>query len=350
MPENPENPDRAAIPGESAPATPEAARAGELARDRERADAVLYPGQERLVAGPDVVTLAAVDAVDADVDPAGFWKSAWRELRTKPVFLVSMALLLLIILVVLFPGLFADQDPRYATLENSLLPPSSDHWFGTDLQGHDIWARTIYGARDSVLVGVLTTMVVVVVGGLLGAIAGYFGGWLDSVIARLADIFFAIPLILAAVVTMQMINARTVYTVVIVLALFSWPQVARIARSAAMAIRNEEFVTASTSLGASRIRTLFTHVIPNSLGPVIVIATISLGIFIVAEATLSYMGIGLPSTSVSWGIDIAAGQQLLREGNAILFYPATALAITVLTFMMLGDVLRDALDPKARTR
>ncbi|OBJ38756.1 peptide ABC transporter permease [Mycolicibacterium mucogenicum] len=309
-----------------------------------------YPGQERFVAGPDVVSVAAIDAVAADVDPAGFWKSAWLELRTKPEFIVSMVLLAVIVVVVLFPGLFTNQDPHYGSLEQSLLPPSSAHWFGTDRQGYDIYTRTIYGARASVAVGVLTTIVVVLIGGLLGAIAGFFGGWIDSVIARLSDIFFGIPLILAAVVTMQMISSRTVFTVVIVLAIFSWPQIARIARSAAIAVRNEEFITASRSLGASRVRTLFTHVIPNALGPVIVVGTISLGIFIVTEATLSYLGIGLPSTAVSWGIDIAAGQQLLREGTPILFYPAAALAITVLTFMMLGDVLRDALDPKARTR
>lgn len=314
------------------------------------AERVARPGQERFVAGPDEVELGDVDAVAADVEPAGFWKSAWIEIRTKPVFIISMVLLVLILLVVLFPGLFAHQDPHYAKLEDSLLPPSGAHWFGTDLQGHDIYARTIFGARDSVLVGVLTTLVVVAIGGLLGAVAGFFGGWVDSVIARLSDIFFAIPLMLAAVVTMQMITARTVYTVVVVLAVFSWPQIARIARSAALATRNEEFVTASKSLGASRFRTLYAHIIPNTLGPVIVIATISLGIFIVTEATLSYLGIGLPATSVSWGIDIASGQQLLREGNPILFYPAAALGITVLVFMMLGDVLRDALDPKARTR
>lgn len=307
----------------------------------------LYPGQERFVAGPDAVS---VDAVDADVQPAGFWKSAWLELRTKPEFIVSMVLLAMILVVVLFPGLLTGQDPHYGSLEQSLLPPSSEHWFGTDRQGYDIYTRTIYGARASVAVGVLTTIVVVLIGGLLGSVAGFFGGWIDSVIARLADIFFGIPLILAAVVTMQMISSRTVFTVVIVLAVFSWPQIARIARSTAIAVRDEEFITAARSLGASRVRTLFTHVIPNALGPVIVVGTISLGIFIVTEATLSYLGIGLPSTAVSWGIDIAAGQQLLREGTPILFYPAAALAITVLTFMMLGDVLRDALDPKARTR
>lgn len=310
----------------------------------------VFPGQDRFVADVDDVELRKVDEFVDDVDPAGFWKSAWQEIRTKPVFIISMILLVIILLIVAFPGLFAHQDPQYANLEDSLLSPSSAHWFGTDLQGHDIYSRVIYGARDSVLVGILTTLAVVIVGGLLGVFAGFYGGWLDSVISRLADIFFAIPLILAAVVTMQMVSARTVYTVVVVLAIFSWPQIARIARSSAISARNEEFVDASRSLGSTRLRTLFTHVIPNSLGPVIVISTISLGVFIVTEATLSYLGIGLPSTAVSWGIDIAAGQQLLREGQPILFYPAAALAITVLVFMMLGDVLRDALDPKARTR
>ncbi|MDF0529593.1 ABC transporter permease [Tsukamurella sp. 8F] len=310
----------------------------------------IKPGQERFVAPPDEVKVDAIDAVDADAQPAGFWRSAWRELRTKPAFIVSAVLIVLILVVVLFPGLFAHQDPHYADLARSMDPPSSHHLFGTDKQGYDIYSRTIYGARASVLVGVLTTIVVVVLGGLVGTVAGFFGGWIDSVLSRLSDIFFGIPLILAAVVTLQAFPTRNVMTVVIVLAIFSWPQIARIARSASIAIRGDEFITAAKSLGASRFRTLFTHVVPNVLGPVIVIATISLGIFIVTEATLSYLGIGLPSTAVSWGIDISAAQTELRSGSPILFYPATALAITVLAFMMLGDALRDALDPKARTR
>ncbi|KXP10295.1 ABC transporter permease [Tsukamurella pseudospumae] len=315
-------------------------------------DNKIYPGQERFVASAEDVKVGAVDAVDTDSAPAGFWKSAWMELRRKPVFIVASIMLILILLVVIWPSLFnfAGQDPQFKDLQQSLLSPGGDHLLGTDQQGRDIFARMVYGARASVLVGVLTTIVVVVIGGLLGTIAGFYGGWLDSVIARVADIFFGIPLMLAAVVVMQMIKDRTVFTVVFVLAIFSWPQIARIARSAAISIRNEEFITASKSLGASKVRTLFTHVIPNCLGPIIVIATISLGIYIVTEATLSYLGIGLPATEVSWGQDIASGQDLLREGTPILFYPAGALALTVLTFMMLGDVLRDALDPKARTR
>ncbi|CAM3158830.1 ABC transporter permease [Tsukamurella hominis] len=310
-----------------------------------------YPGQERFVAAADDVVVGAIDAVDQDAEPTGFWKTAWLQLKVRPLFWVCIALLALILLIVLFPSVFAfGKDPQYATLERSMLPVSGEHWFGTDMQGHDIYARTIYGARASVIVGVLTTAAVVVIGGLLGATAGFFGGWLDSLIARLSDVFFGVPLMLAAVVVMQMVTSRTVYSVVLVLAIFSWPQIARIARSAAISIRNEEFIDASKSLGSSKVRTLFTHVIPNCLGPVIVVATVALGVFIVTEATLSYLGIGLPESSISWGMDIASGQPRLREGSPILFFPATALAITVLTFMMLGDVLSDALDPKARKR
>ncbi|SIR94987.1 ABC transporter permease [Williamsia sterculiae] len=308
-------------------------------------------GQERFIAGPGETEVMAVDTVTDDPDAAaGFWKGAWHNLRRRPLFIVSSLMILLVILVCLFPGLFAHQDPRLCSGGASLLKPSGAHWFGTDLQGCDIYARTIHGARSSVVVGVCTTLLVFVVGGLLGVFAGFFGGWLDVLISRITDIFFALPLILAAIVIMQMFTTRSVWTVVTILAVFGWPQIARIARGATISVRNNEFITASKALGASRVRTLFAHVIPNALGPVIVTSTISLGVFIVTEATLSYLGIGLPSTSVSWGIDISAGQNLLRSGNPILLYPAVALALTVLSFMMMGDALRDALDPKARTR
>lgn len=307
-------------------------------------------GQSRFVAGPDETEVLAVDMLDDSMASAGFWRGAWQNLRRRPLFIVSGLMILLVVAICLFPGVFAHQDPRLCIGDDSLLGPSSKHLFGTDLQGCDIYARTIFGARASVVVGTVTTLIVFVVGGLLGVFAGFFGGWVDVIISRLTDIFFALPLILAAIVIMQMFTTRSVWTVVTILAVFGWPQVARISRGATISIRNNEFITASKALGSSRVRTLFAHVVPNALGPVIVTCTISLGVFIVTEATLSYLGIGLPSSSVSWGIDISDGQNLLRSGNPILLYPAGGLALTVLSFMMMGDALRDALDPKARTR
>ncbi len=280
--------------------------------------------------------------------PHGFWRETWRELRRRPKFLLAASLIAFIVVVALFPSWFTGIDPRYADPGQSLLPPSAAHWFGTDLQGHDIYARTVYGARASVTVGLGATLVVFVVGGALGALAGFYGGWLDGLVSRVADVFFGLPLLLAAIVIMGVMRHRTVWTVITVLALFGWPQVARIARGAVLEVRAGDYVLASKALGLSDFQILLRHALPNALGPVLAVATIALGVFIVTEASLSYLGVGLPASVVSWGGDINLAQSRLRSGSPILFYPAGALAITVLSFMMMGDALRDALDPASR--
>lgn len=280
----------------------------------------------------------------------GFWGETWRKLRRRPKFIVAAALILLILLVALFPALFTHADPGYADPGQSLRSPSAAHWFGTDLQGHDIYARTVYGARASVTVGLGATLLVFAVGGVLGALAGFYGGWLDAVVSRVTDIFFGLPLLLAAIVLMQVLHHRTVWTVIAILALFGWPQIARISRGAVLEVRGSDYVLAAKALGMSRFQTLLRHALPNAVGPVIAMSTIALGAFIVTEATLSYLGIGLPSSVVSWGGDINLAQTRLRAGSPILFYPAGALATTVLAFMMMGDALRDALDPASRAR
>ncbi|MDT5354732.1 MAG: oligopeptide transport system permease protein [Mycobacterium sp.] len=279
---------------------------------------------------------------------AGFWGDTWRGLRRRPKFIIAAALIAFVIVVAAFPALFTRADPGYADPNQSLLTPSAAHWFGTDLQGHDIYARTVYGARASITVGLGATLVVFVVGGALGALAGFYGGWIDAVVSRIADVFFAIPLLLAAIVLMQVMHHRTVWTVIAILALFGWPQVARIARGAVLAVRGSDYVLAAKALGLSRFGILVRHAVPNAIGPVIAVSTIALGLFIVTEATLSYLGVGLPPSVVSWGGDINVDQIRLRAGSPILFYPAGALAVTVLAFMIMGDVLRDALDPTSR--
>ena len=279
---------------------------------------------------------------------AGFWRDTWRGLSRRPKFVVAAALIGFFLVLAMFPALFTSADPGYADPYQSLLAPSAAHWFGTDLQGHDIYARTVYGARASITVGVGATLVVFVVGGVLGALAGFYGGWIDAVVSRVADVFFGIPLLLAAIVLMQVMHHRTVWTVVAILALFGWPQLARIARGAVLAVRDNDYVMAAQALGLSRFGILIRHVVPNALGPVIAVAAISLGLFIVTEATLSYLGVGLPPSVVSWGGDINVAQTRLRAGSPILFYPAGALALAVLAFLMMGDVLRDALDSTSR--
>lgn len=307
--------------------------------------------QVRFVAETDETGLGAVDAVSDESAPTSQWGQAWRSLRRRPLFWVSAVLILVAVAMALVPGLFTSTDPRLCVLAESLGDPRSGHPFGFDRQGCDIFARTIYGARASVAVGILTTALVVLIGTTIGALAGFFDGILDAVLSRFTDIFFAVPLVLAAIVVMQMFKEhRTIITVVLVLGLFGWTSIARITRGAVMSVKNEEFVTAARSVGASRWRILTSHILPNAAAPIIVYATVALGTFIVAEATLSFLGIGLPSTVVSWGGDISRAQTSLRTQPMVLFYPAMALALTVLSFIMMGDVVRDALDPKARKR
>ncbi|WP_277208977.1 ABC transporter permease [Isoptericola croceus] len=308
------------------------------------------PGQERYVAAVDEGGLGAVDAVKTDEAPTSFWRDAWHQMRSRPLFWVAAVIMTLVVLLAAFPGLFTSVDPRTCNLSMSLQGPQPGHPFGFDRQGCDIYSRTIYGARASVVVGLLATTMVVVFGTLMGSVAGYYGKWFDTVLSRVTDIFFAIPLVLAAIVILSIMTNRTSFTVALVLALFGWPQIARITRGTVMSVKNNEFVTAAKSLGMGRGRILVRHVLPNSAAPIIVYATVALGQFIVAEATLSFLGIGLPPWTVSWGGDISAGQEAIRTAPEILLYPAGGLALTVLGFMMMGDVVRDALDPKARKR
>ncbi|MCK0116864.1 oligopeptide transport system permease protein [Isoptericola sp. CG 20/1183] len=308
------------------------------------------PGQERYVAPVDEGGLGAVDAVKADDAPTSLWRDAWLQMRSRWLFWVSAVIIVLVVLVAAFPGLFTSLDPRVCNLAQALEPPQAGHPFGFDRQGCDIYTRTIYGARASVVVGVLATTMVVVLGTAIGAIAGYYGKWFDTILSRITDIFFAIPLVLAAIVIMSVTTNRTSFTVAFVLALFGWTQIARITRGTVLSVKNNEFVTAARSLGMGRGQILWRHVLPNSAAPIIVYATVALGQFIVAEATLSFLGIGLPPSTVSWGGDISAAQGAIRTAPEILLYPAGGLALTVLGFMMMGDVVRDALDPKARKR
>lgn len=213
-----------------------------------------------------------------------------------------------------------------------------------------MYTRVVYGTRTSLSVGVLSTLLVVIVGTLIGAVAGFFGGWIDAVLSRITDIFFALPMLLGAIVVLQMFKtSKSIWKIVLVLTLFGWVGVCRIARSAVLESKNLEFNTASTALGSTPARNLFRHILPNSLAPIIVIATTSLASYIVAEATLSFLGVGLPTTTVSWGGDISSAQTNLQTDPMVLFYPSAALAITVLAFIMMGDAVKDALDPKSRT-
>ncbi len=291
--------------------------------------------------------------VDAKPEKArSLWSDAWDDLRRSPMFLISAALILLLLVMAAFPGLFTGASPRDGDLSNHYLGAANwtnffgADWFGYDVQGRSIWARMVYGARASILVGVGVTVLVTIAGTLIGVLAGYFGGWLDAILFRLTDVFSGIPFMLGAMVVLTTFTERSVLVVVLALAFLGWTTIARVARGSVITIKQADYVTAAKALGASTSRILFRHILPNAIAPVIVVATIALGGYIAAEATLSYLGIGL--SGVSWGIDVSAGKDQLRNAPHVLMMPSVMVSVTVLAFLMFGDAVRNALDPKMR--
>jgi oligopeptide transport system permease protein len=297
--------------------------------------------------------LQIVDAIDIKAKPTSFFGEAFKRLSKNPIFYISGVLILFIVFVALFPGAFTGQDPFYADLMNAKKGPGEwggvYHILGLDRQGYDIFTRVIYGTRASLLVGIFTTILVVILGGIIGALAGFFGGWLDALLSRITDIFFAIPFLLGGIIVLSVFNDyRSIWTVILVIGIFAWTSIARITRGAVLTAKNQEYITACESIGVSKFSILTKHILPNSVAPVIVTATVSLGSYIVTEATLSFLGIGLPSNVVSWGGDISAAQEMIRTNAMVLFWPSIALGLTVLSFILLGDAVRDALDPKMK--
>lgn len=290
--------------------------------------------------------VATGEAVDL-VGQASLWGNAWKFLRKSPFFIIGTFLLVVLLVMAVFPQLFARGiDPRVCSLSNSRKTPSAEHWFGTDIQGCDYYANVIYGARISLSIGVLSVIGVLIIGVLIGALAGYFGGFTDSVLARFTDVFFGIPLLLGALILLTVTEQRTIFTVSLALVAFGWMTAMRLVRSSVIAIKNSEYVQAAQALGASTYRILVRHILPNALAPVIIYATISVGTFIAAEATLTFLGIGLQAPEISWGLQINLGQNVFLTAPHLVLFPAAFLSVTVLAFIMLGDALRDALDPK----
>ena len=280
---------------------------------------------------------------------------ARRSLKKNPIFWVSVTLIIVFLLMAAWPSLFTNVDPNDAVLTQAREKPNANAWFGRDIQGYDIYSRTIYGARASILVGVFASIATVLIGGAMGTIAGYAGGWVDSLVSRVTDIFFAIPLLLGGILFMSTFpnNVNSPYLlvvgkVVLVLSIFGWPGLARLMRSSVLQVKPNDYVQAARALGASPWRIVSAHVLPNALAPMVVVATINLGVFISVEATLSFLGIGLTPPAVSWGVAISDAIVALRTTPHILLFPSLFLSLAVLAFIMLGDAVRDAFDPKSR--
>ena len=286
---------------------------------------------------------AAAIGITRQTQFGGIWK---RFLKNKLAVLGLGMVVALFITAALAPWI-APFDPYRQNLANTQAAPSSDHLFGTDDLGRDLLSRVIYGSRTAVIIGLVSIFLSLVVGILLGVLAGYFGRAWDVVIMRLADVFFAFPILIGAIMIILVIG-RGVMPLILALAIFGWATPARLLRSSILSVRESEYVEAARSLGASRSRIVRTHILPNSIVPVLVYATVGVGTAVVAAAALSFLGVGVKPDVPEWGNMIANGKAYFGYKNYLWMFPSFAVVFAVLGFVFTGDGLRDALDPRLR--
>jgi ABC-type dipeptide/oligopeptide/nickel transport system permease subunit len=248
----------------------------------------------------------------------------------------------------LLAPLLARHDPIAIDLANQLLPPSASHWFGTDVQGRDVWARLLYGARVSLAVGLVSQGIALALGVVLGVVAGFYGRWIDEVIMRLADVTLAFPTLLLLVALVAALQP-SLTVVFLTVGFVGWAGMARLVRGQVLVVRELEYIQAARALGAPGIRVIARHVLPAVVAPVLIAATLGVAAAIMAEAALSFLGLGVQPPTPSWGAMIADGRDLsqLRGAPWTSLFPGLAIGATVLGFNLLGDALRDAMDPRA---
>jgi oligopeptide transport system permease protein len=273
-----------------------------------------------------------------------------RVVWTRPILLVPALVVGLMVVMALAPqlfsGWFGHADPLACQLKMTSQGPSSGHPFGFDVQGCDLYANVVHGARASISIGLLTTAATLLIAVVLGTLAGYFGGWVDMLISRVMDIFFGFPALVGMIVILSVWNRHDVLSISAMLTLFTWPALTRVMRASVIETRSLDYVQAARGVGVGTVRLLVRHVGLNAIGPVIVLAGLNIGAIITAEAALTFLGVGLRSPTISWGVQLNTAQQYFATSPHLLIFPSLLLTITVLAFVMLGDALRDALDPK----
>lgn len=282
------------------------------------------------------------------------WGDAWARLRKNKLAMIGAAWIIFVILVALTADLWAPQllgspteiDTATAA-QNARLAPSLEHPFGTDASGRDVLVRVIYGARVSLSVGVVATLISTAIGLVMGAIAAYYGGIWDTIIMRLADMFLAFPYTLFVIALIAVIG-RSLENVFVAIGILGWPSIARVFRSAILSIKENDYVDAARAMGASDLRIVVRHIFPNSVASIVVYATMNIGGAILTESALSYLGMGVTPPTPSWGTMIQDGQTFLQTEPWLMILPGLAILTTVLAFSLLGDGLRDALDVKMK--
>lgn len=276
------------------------------------------------------------------------WKDAWRKFKKNKVAIVGLSIVTFFVIVAIFAPWIASEGINDQKLTERLLPPSSDYWLGTDDFGRDMLSRIIHGARISLTVGFLAVVGSAIVGSSLGIVAGYYGRWVDTIISRLFDIMLAFPSILLAIAIVSILGP-SLRNALIAIAIINVPNFGRLIRSKVLSVKEEEYIMAARAIGMSDFRILFSHVLPNSLSPIIVQASLAVATAIIEAAALGFLGLGAQPPEPEWGAMLSDARAYLVQAPWTLFFPGFAIMLVVLGFNLMGDGLRDALDPKMKT-
>lgn len=269
----------------------------------------------------------------------------WEHLKRNKRIVIGLVITILLIIVAISAPYIAPHDPLKVDLSKSLQSPNLQYPLGTDRLGRGVLSRIVYGARISLKIGVITQSIALIIGIFLGALAGYYGGWVDEFISYLINLFLAFPFLLFAIAIMGTLGPG-ITNVFVALALVTWPGLARIIRGQIMSLKEEEYVEAMKALGASDFKIIFKHLLPNCMAPIIVTVMLGVGSSILAEAGLSFLGLGAQPPTPSWGLMLSNGRGFIRSNPRLMIYPGLAIMITILGLNLFGDGLRDILDPK----
>ncbi|AGN35736.1 ABC transporter permease [Bacillus paralicheniformis] len=298
----------------------------------------------------DMFEPAAVDHSEAEKiskKNLSFWTDVFLRFKENKLALFGLVVLILIALMAIFAPVFSSFQYEETDLTNANQPPSGEHWFGTDDLGRDVFVRTWVGARISLTIGLAAALIDVLIGVIWGAISGIRGGRTDEIMMRIADVLWAIPSLLMTILLL-VVMGKGLITMIVAMVITGWINMARIVRGQVLQLKNQEFVLASRTLGAKNSRIIRKHLLPNIMSPILVTMTLTVPTAIFYEAFLSYLGLGVPQPLASWGTMATDGVQGLEYYPWRLFFPATFICLTMFAFNVIGDGLRDALDPKLR--
>lgn len=289
------------------------------------------------------------ERVEEELDQsAGPWIEAWNGFKKSKVAVVGAFIVIFFILLAIFGPIIAPEGINEQELSDRLHPPSSEYWFGTDDLGRDIFSRVIHGARISLWVGFFSVIGSVVVGSLLGIIAGYYGRWVDMIISRVFDIMLAFPSILLAIAVVSVLGP-SLQNALIAIAIINVPNFGRLIRSKVLSIKEDEYITAAKGIGMKDARILFSHILPNSMAPVMVQGTLAIATAILEAAALGFLGLGAQAPDPEWGKMLADSKDYLQSAPWTMIFPGLAIMLTVLGFNLMGDGLRDAMDPRMKS-